>query len=76
MAKRVREIRAVYDGKVFVPKEDVDLSAGQEVDLTVVDSGATSKPTKGSVEAIRRLAGIANQPTYDPSTFSREDIYP
>jgi predicted DNA-binding antitoxin AbrB/MazE fold protein len=76
MAKRVREIRAVYDGKVFVPKEPVDLMAGQEVDITFLDSKVGNEPKKGSLDAIRRLAGIADCPSYDASKFSREDIYP
>lgn len=74
MAKRVREIRAVYDGKVLVPQEPLDLVQGQQVelDLKVADSDEAGR----SIAAIRKLAGMANCPSYDPTKFDRGELYP
>jgi hypothetical protein len=73
MAERIREIRAVYDGKVFVPKEEVDLpintEASVQVEVPNVEAPGRSR------EALDRLFGMVDAPWYDPAKFSREDIY-
>jgi len=50
-------VRAVYDGKVFIPVKPCELSKGSEVTLTIepITSGFTEKQKKLSI--FRQLSG-------------------
>lgn len=49
----MQAVRATYDGKNFVPEENVNLSAGQEVIVTILDDEIETAPKKMSEEEIR-----------------------
>lgn len=51
-------IRAVWDGKVFIPKEPLDLAPGTEVLITITPIGdldADSDDKQGAPEPAREL---------------------
>ena len=50
-------VRAVYDGKVFIPVKPCEITKGSEVTLTIepIDSGFSEKQKK--LTAFRQLSG-------------------
>ena len=73
MAERIREIRAVYDGKVFVPSEVIDLPKNTEVSLKLEVSDS---PEPGrSKEALEKTFGMVDAPWFDPAKFDRGELY-
>lgn len=73
MAKRIREIRAVYDGKVFVPKERLDLPKDTEVSVQV-ESPLSEEPGR-SKEALQSTFGMVDAPWFDLEKFDRGELY-
>jgi hypothetical protein len=68
MAPRVK---ARFDGKVFVPEEDVDLEVGTVVELTLVE-----RPHPGSWDAIVGTFRMVQPPQgFDPTRITREEWY-
>lgn len=76
MAKRIGEIRAVYDGKVLIPNQRLDIPAGTEVEIMLNSAVDKSKPIPGTANAVRKSFGIVDAPWFDPTTFDRAEIYP
>lgn len=69
-----KRIHAVFDGKNFIPTQEVGLRAGSEVILTVVE-GQAVEPPEDKWSAFLGMRGIASAPASFKWDFDRGDLY-
>jgi len=75
-----QSLRAHFDGKVFVPDENVDLPAGSSVRLTVSDpskESTTDNAYEAFLESKRQFLAHAEAWAQGagPRDWKREDLY-
>ncbi len=67
-----KTIRARFDGKVFVPEENVELPVGATVTLQLPSSGMTQQEW---VEFIEKFSGCISDPTFvEPEDLPEREV--